>query len=243
MIEYPYMLSMLVAVIKVCIHHLSLCACIIQQGGFVLAMANSLILSITHSPKHSRPFSLSQSLTRNAFIPSLVKSDSYSVSPVTNTPHPDPISLSCTNSHVLSLAIISFVDVLPLTHAPTSPHANHHQMSCSHCSILLDRIVTPIHVMMTSSNGNIFRVTGPLCGEFTGHRWIPLTKASDAERWCFLWSASEQTPPFPLWRHGNGIEWLGWCLRVWFANKYATNIYSSVMYLFSIPFLAKSPYL
>ena len=29
---------------------------------------------------------------------------------------------------------------------------------------------------MTSSNGNIFRVTVPLCGEFTGHRWIPLTK-------------------------------------------------------------------
>ena len=27
--------------------------------------------------------------------------------------------------------------------------------------------------MMTSSNGNIFRVTGPLCGEFTGPRWIP----------------------------------------------------------------------
>ena len=26
--------------------------------------------------------------------------------------------------------------------------------------------------MMTSSNGNIFRVTGPLCGEFTGYRWI-----------------------------------------------------------------------
>ena len=42
---------------------------------------------------------------------------------------------------------------------------------------------------MTSSNGNIFRVTGPLCGEFTSHRWIPLTKASDAELWCFLWSA------------------------------------------------------
>ena len=43
--------------------------------------------------------------------------------------------------------------------------------------------------MMTSSNGNIFRVTGPLCGEFTGDRWIPHTKASDAELWCFLWSA------------------------------------------------------
>ena len=36
--------------------------------------------------------------------------------------------------------------------------------------------------MMTSSNGNIFRVTGPLWGESTGHRWIPLTKASDAAR-------------------------------------------------------------
>ena len=43
--------------------------------------------------------------------------------------------------------------------------------------------------MMTSSNGNIFRITGPLWGEFTGHRWIPRTKASDAELWCFLWYA------------------------------------------------------
>ena len=34
---------------------------------------------------------------------------------------------------------------------------------------------------MTLSNGNIFRVTGHLCGEFTGPRWIPHTKASDAE--------------------------------------------------------------
>ena len=29
--------------------------------------------------------------------------------------------------------------------------------------------------MMTSSNGNIFRVTGHLCGGITGHRWIPHT--------------------------------------------------------------------
>ena len=29
---------------------------------------------------------------------------------------------------------------------------------------------------MTSSNGNIFRVTGHLCGEFTGPRWIPRHK-------------------------------------------------------------------
>ena len=47
--------------------------------------------------------------------------------------------------------------------------------------------------MMTSPNGSVFRVTGPLWGEFTGHRWIPLTKASDAELWCFIWSAPEWT--------------------------------------------------
>ena len=47
--------------------------------------------------------------------------------------------------------------------------------------------------MMTSSNGNIFCVTGPLWGESTGYRWIILTKVSDAELWCFLWSAPEQT--------------------------------------------------
>ena len=47
------------------------------------------------------------------------------------------------------------------------------------------------YIMMTSSNGNIFRVTGHFCGEFTGPRWIPHTKASVAELWSFLWSAPE----------------------------------------------------
>ena len=32
------------------------------------------------------------------------------------------------------------------------------------------------HYMMTSSNGNIFRFTSPLCGEFTGHWWIHLKR-------------------------------------------------------------------
>ena len=45
----------------------------------------------------------------------------------------------------------------------------------------------PGRIMMTSSNGNLFRVTGPLCG----HRWIPIEKTSDTELWCFLWSAPE----------------------------------------------------
>ena len=49
-----------------------------------------------------------------------------------------------------------------------------------------DVIALHMSIIMTSSNGNIFRVTGPLCGEFTGHRRIPLTKASDAELWCLF---------------------------------------------------------
>ena len=33
-------------------------------------------------------------------------------------------------------------------------------------------VITFLEIMMTLS--------GPLCGEFTGQRWIPLTKATDA---------------------------------------------------------------
>ena len=47
----------------------------------------------------------------------------------------------------------------------------------------LKLFIINVHRMMTSSNGNIFHVTDPLCGEFTGPRWIPRTKASDAELW------------------------------------------------------------
>ena len=69
--------------------------------------------------------------------------------------------------------------------------------------------------MMTSSNGNIYCVTGLLWGESTGERWIPLKKTSDAEFWCFHWSAPEKwlgkhsrrrwfrTPSRSLWRRYN----------------------------------------
>ena len=76
-------------------------------------------------------------------------------------------------------------------------------------------------IMMTSSNGNIFRVSGLLCGEFTGHRWIPHTKASDAELWCFLWSAPEPTTAQTM---GTPVIWdaialsmtsLLWCILIW----------------------------
>ena len=51
------------------------------------------------------------------------------------------------------------------------------------------KLYIPVQVdmnMMTSWNGDIFRVTGLLWREFTGHRWIPLTKASDVELCCFF---------------------------------------------------------
>ena len=69
-----------------------------------------------------------------------------------------------------------------------------------------------IYPMMTSSNRNIFRVTGHLCGEFTGQRWIPRTKASDvsfldprlnkrlSKQWRGWWF---ETPSRPLWRQSN----------------------------------------
>ena len=71
--------------------------------------------------------------------------------------------------------------------------------------------------MMTSTNRNIFRVTGHLCGEFIGHRWIPRTKASDAELWRFFdlrpYKLSKQsrgwwfeTPSCPLWHHSNELH-------------------------------------
>ena len=41
-------------------------------------------------------------------------------------------------------------------------------------------------VMMMSCHRNAFHITGPLWGESTGYRWIPLSKASDAELWWFL---------------------------------------------------------
>ena len=37
-----------------------------------------------------------------------------------------------------------------------------------------------------------FPCSGPLWGESTGHRWIPLIKASDAELWCLILSAPQQ---------------------------------------------------
>ena len=71
---------------------------------------------------------------------------------------------------------------------------------------------------MTSSNGNIFRVTGPLCGEFTGPGEFPtqrpVTRSFDVyfdlrlnKRLCKQsWGWWFQTLLCPLWRHSNETE-------------------------------------
>ena len=46
--------------------------------------------------------------------------------------------------------------------------------------------------MMTSWHGIAFYITCTLRGKFAGPRWIPLTKASNMELWCFLCCQPEQ---------------------------------------------------
>ena len=72
---------------------------------------------------------------------------------------------------------------------------------------------------MTSSNGNIIPVTGPLCEEFTGPGEIPtqrpLTRSFDVffeprlyKRWSMQpWGWWFETPSSSLWRHCNGYNW------------------------------------
>ena len=69
----------------------------------------------------------------------------------------------------------------------------------THKTCLLNRAR---YVMMTSSNGNIFLVTGPLWGESTGHRlwWFFLSAPEHTVEWTIL---TRMTPSRSLWRHCN----------------------------------------
>ena len=91
--------------------------------------------------------------------------------------------------------------------------------------------------MTSSSNGNIFGVTGHLWGEHTGHRWILLTKAITRSFGIFFAMRLNkrvnkqsrrqwfETPSCSLWRHCNNMDtmrgswdvlyvWLHGCLRI-----------------------------
>ena len=71
-------------------------------------------------------------------------------------------------------------------------------------------------------NGNIFCVTGPLWVESTGHQLIPLTKASNAELWCYFDLCPNnqlskqlkcrwfEMPSHSLWYHCNVHSHIPW---------------------------------
>ena len=82
-------------------------------------------------------------------------------------------------------------------------------------SVCSDVMLLKLH-MMTSSHGNIFRVTGLLCGEFSGHRWIPRTQRPDTRSFDIFfdillnkrlskkpWGWWFETPSRSLWRQCN----------------------------------------
>ena len=84
--------------------------------------------------------------------------------------------------------------------------------------------------MMTSSNGNIFRVTGHLCGEFTGPRRIPTQRPVTRSFDIFfdlrpnkrlrkqLWGWWFETPLCPLWRHCNDFINYTWIQHPWMVD-------------------------
>ena len=83
------------------------------------------------------------------------------------------------------------------------------------CDLHRGRVVR--FIMMTSSNGNIFRVTGPLCGEFTGPGEFPaqrpVTRSFDVffdlrpNKWLSKqpWGWWFEALSWSLWRHCNGL--------------------------------------
>ena len=80
--------------------------------------------------------------------------------------------------------------------------------------------------MMTSSNGNIFRVTGPLCGEFTGPGEFPTQRPVTRSFDVFFdlrlnkrlskqpWGWWFEKPSRSLWRQCNAVVELYWITHV-----------------------------
>ena len=58
---------------------------------------------------------------------------------------------------------------------------------------IIKYLMLSVLLMMTSSNGKKIPRYWPFTREITGHWWIPITKTSDTELWCSIWSAPEQT--------------------------------------------------
>ena len=64
----------------------------------------------------------------------------------------------------------SYILILTCIHLSSSIKPVHTHVWITHMSWTVT-CIKQFRCMMTSSNGNIFRVTGPLWGQFTGHQW------------------------------------------------------------------------
>ena len=100
------------------------------------------------------------------------------------------------------------------------------------CILLGFVVVRKWHIMMTSSNGTIFRVTGPLCGEFTGPGEFPAQRpvtrsyavffelcpnkrlSKQPRGWWF------ETPSWSLWRQCNVLPI---SFRITFVQRLSDN--------------------
>ena len=89
---------------------------------------------------------------------------------------------------------------------------------CIHKTMEYDGFFSIMISKMARSHGHIFRVTGLLWGEYTGHLWILLAKVSDTDHWFFFdlrlnIRVSKQSirrlfeaPLGSLWRHCYDID-------------------------------------
>ena len=103
------------------------------------------------------------------------------------------------------ISINAVVNIWMIKHFYLSNHFWHPVILSSNHFNSIEYLVSNYH-RMTSSNGNIFRVTGPLCGESTGDRWIPHIKTSNAELWFFYLPLNKRWSKFfhdiIWWLHG-----------------------------------------
>ena len=97
------------------------------------------------------------------------------------------------------------------------PQIKTHNLGCLYKDVYITHYfkTSALRNTMTSSNESIFYVTGSLCGEFTGHRWIPsqrpVTRSLDVFlicAWTSGWVKQSrrrrfETPSRSLWRHCN----------------------------------------
>ena len=107
---------------------------------------------------------------------------------------------------------------------------------------------------MTSSNENIFPVTGHFRGEFTGDRWIPRTKAPVTQSFDIFsdlrlikglskqsWGWWFETPSRPLWRHCNALDIMAAILADDIFNWILLNQNARIPIQISLKFVSKSP--